>query len=658
MTGGGEDGTEEPPAFLRRAPWERLPAARPSAAVVAEFPVIRVAAPGVVKQTDSPLATPEAAGSSHLSLVAPDGTQSPDRTAAGSAESSSIPLGAAGSAQPPDISLVAPDAERSPDIPLAAPDPAQRPDISLVTADSAQPPDISLVASDIAESPELPADGGQVAAGRALGTARWGVRIAAAGCAIGLLTASGVGWRFLRSTDDGFNRVAALDVNSADIVDPLGQLGDENYLIVGTDSRAGANGQIGAGTTDDADGARADTVMLVNIPASRQRAVVVSFPRDLDVSRPACEAWNNEKAVYTGQTYYAANGEKLNGVYALGGPKCLTKVIQKLSGLKINHFVGMDFSGFQAMVDTLGGVEVCASRPIVDGQLGTVLTSAGRQVIDGSTALDYVRARHVYGEQRSDYDRINRQQRFLSSLLRSAVSNRVLLDPARLRGLVEAFTGHAFMDNVSTGDLLTLGRSLQRLETGSVTFVTLPTGGTTTYGNEIPRESDIKALFRAIIDDQPLPGEVKSPAIGIPAPPVRYAAVDPAAVQVRVSNASGVPGLAAGAAPKLSDQGFQVAGVGNLADGGNAGTRVRYSAGHEAEAATLASALPGATLESVAGLGALVEVALGADFTGTVQAPSPPGSLLPEAPEAVALSAPVTLPADLEHRNAADDICK
>ncbi|MCX4093347.1 LCP family protein [Nocardia sp. alder85J] len=559
---GGEDGTEEPPAFVRRAPWERLPAARPSAAVVTEFPVIR-------------------------------------------------PL---------------------PTVPGAEPDGEVIDWSAWVRAGEGNP------------------TGG--------GAARWGVRIAVAGCALALLTASGLSWYFLRSADDGFNRVAALDVNSSDIVDPLGQLGDENYLIVGTDSRAGANGQIGAGTTDDADGARSDTVMLVNIPASRQRAVVVSFPRDLDVARPACESWNNEKAVYTGQTYYAANGEKLNGVYALGGPKCLTKVIQKLSGLKINHFVGMDFTGFQAMVDTIGGVEVCATRPVVDGQLGTVLTTAGRQVIDGSTALDYVRARHVYGEQRSDYDRIARQQRFLSSLLRSAMSNRVLFDPARLHGLVEAFTGHAFMDNVSTGDLFTLGRSLQQLEAGSVTFVTLPTGGTTTYGNEIPRDADIKALFRAIIDDDPLPGEVKSPAVGVPAAPIRYTAVDPATVQVQVSNASGIPGLATGAAPKLSAQGFQLAGVGNLADGGGSGTRVRYSAGHEAEAATVAAALPGAALEPAAGLGTVVEVALGSDFTGTVQPPPAPGSLLPEATEVAAVAAPLTLPADLEHRNAADDICK
>ncbi len=93
-----------------------------------------------------------------------------------------------------------------------------------------------------------------------------------------------------------FSQIAALDTDSADIVDPGGQMGDENYLIVGTDTRAGASGAIGAGTVEDAEGARSDTVMLVHVPADRSRVVAVSFPRDLDVERPVCQAWDNDTA--------------------------------------------------------------------------------------------------------------------------------------------------------------------------------------------------------------------------------------------------------------------------------------------------------------------------------------------------------------------------
>ena len=251
-------------------------------------------------------------------------------------------------------------------------------------------------------------------------------------CAIMALLATGVVWGYLRSTDNSFLQVAALDENSSDVIDPIGQTGDETYLIIGTDSRAGANSQIGAGTTDDAAGARSDTIMLVNIPENRERVVAVSFPRDLDVTRPECQGWDNDTATYTSDWYPEAYGEKLNAVYALGGPKCLVKAIQKISGLRIGHFVGIDFSGFESMVNEIGGVEVCTTVPLNDAELGLIMPNTGRQTINGATALNYVRARNIETEGNGDYGRIKRQQLFLSSLLRSALSNKVLLDPTKL----------------------------------------------------------------------------------------------------------------------------------------------------------------------------------------------------------------------------------
>lgn len=499
-----------------------------------------------------------------------------------------------------------------------------------------------------------------------------GLRVAAraltALTAVAALTLTGAGWNYLRATDRGFTKVQALDTGSHDIVDPVGQLGDENFLIAGTDSRAGANSRVGAGTTADAEGVRSDTVMLVNIPASRRRVVAVSFPRDLDVTRPVCEGWDNDRARYTGVEYPSAPGDKLNATYAVGGPKCLTKVLQKLSGLKINHFIGLDFTGFESMVDTVGGVEVCTTKPIIDGQLGTVLADTGRQLLAGATALDYVRARHVIGEERSDYDRIHRQQLFLSSLLRGALSNRVLFDPGRLDRFVSAFTGHAFMDNTGTQDLLMLGRSLQRVAAGEITFLTVPTAGTTSYGNEIPRESDIKALFRAIIDDQPLPGERRSPEPArAPEPPSRPpTAVDPATVSVQVSNGSTTSGLAASIATRLAKPGFRIYSVDTFAHGTVTTTVVRYARAQREAAATVAAAVPGAKLQLTPGLGSIVQVVLGTDFSwsavGGVHAPPPFGSPLP-AVASVPAAAPEqgnssTLPADLEHVNAADDPCR
>lgn len=112
------------------------------------------------------------------------------------------------------------------------------------------------------------------------------------------LAMTGGAYQWSASKNNKLNTVSALDPQSTDIVDPNAQYGDENFLIVGMDSRLGANANVGAGDADDAGGARSDTVMLVNIPANRQRVVAVSFPRDLAISPIQCEAWNPETGKY------------------------------------------------------------------------------------------------------------------------------------------------------------------------------------------------------------------------------------------------------------------------------------------------------------------------------------------------------------------------
>ena len=516
------------------------------------------------------------------------------------------------------------------------------------------------------------------------------VRSIVAMVALLALVLTGSAWGYLRATDNGFAQVAALDENSTDVVDPGGQTGDETYLIVGTDTRAGANSKVGAGTADEFEGfARSDTIMLVNIPANRQRVVVVSFPRDLDVHRPACQRWDNSTSSYTNEMIPAADGDKLNATYAVGGPKCLVKVIQKLSGLKIGHFVGMDFAGFESMVNEVGGVQVCTSTPLTDGELGPILTTTGVQTINGATALNYVRARNIVAEGNGDYGRIKRQQRFLSSLLRSALSNKVLLDPGKLNGFISAFTRDTFVEKVTTQDLVTLGRSLQNVDAGDVTFLTVPTAGTNDYGNEIPRLDDVKAIFQAIINDDPLPGEkgYSAPAgtgpTGSSAPPtttstsgtdssgtessststsavpttktqvITRTAVAPSSVSVQVSNASGIAGQAAETANSLGALGFRIYTVGNYSETTET-SLIRYSPGQETEAATLASAIPGAVLQPADDLGSIVEVVLGSEFGGSVQRPQPVGSSV----TATEATAPTPqLPTDLAHVNAADRSC-
>lgn len=378
---------------------------------------------------------------------------------------------------------------------------------------------------------------------------------------------------------------------------------------------------------------------------------------------------------------YRYTETKLNSAYSYGGPKCLVKVIQKMSGLSINRFMAVDFAGFSKMVDAVGGVEVCSTTPLKDYELGTVLEKAGRQTLDGHTALNYVRARQVTTEVNGDYGRIKRQQLFLSSLLRSIISKDTLFSLNKLNNVVNEFIDDTYVDNVRTKDLVDLGQSLQGVNAGRITFVTVPTTGITdSDGNEQPRTQDIRALFDAIINDDPLPGEndtnatlgpttasqnalqaakpssVEQQAETTQTELVNAVTTDPHDITVQVSNATGQDGLGSTAATALKQHGFHVLAPDDYT-GSVTATTVMFSAGNEQAAATVAAAFPAAQMERVSGLGENVQVVLGPDFS-SVAAPPPSGSAVSVHVSHTSKSTPTELPEDLTVTNAADVTCE
>lgn len=457
----------------------------------------------------------------------------------------------------------------------------------------------------------------------------WGrtFRTATATLSVLVVLLCGLAWGATSWVEAAIRQIGALDPDSTSIQDAAAQQGDQNFLVVGSDTRVGAVPSEDVGDASDIPGARSDTVMVVHVPQDRSKVTIVSFPRDLEIDRPACERWNSVTGDYTGQIVPDTPRVKLNSAYQAGGPRCVTKVVQQLSGLAINHFLAIDFQGFKDMVDAVHGVSLCVESPIRDTVLGTVIDHAGTTTLTGDQALNFVRARHVVGDPTSDYGRIQRQQRFLSALLRTTLSAGTLLDVGKLTALVDAIGRSTFGENVATEQLLTLGRSLGGVGASAVSFTSVPTTGVAnSRGNEVLRPVEDRALFGAIIQNQPLPGTP-----GAPTTPT----VAPQDVTVRLlggttgqgdgststgseeESGSGSGGSLRTVAGELRAQGYRV--VVDDAASTDETTTIRYSPDESAAAATLARSVPRAVLTPTAGAGLLaLSLAPGTDTAGLV----------------------------------------
>ncbi|MFJ8009268.1 LCP family protein [Streptomyces fagopyri] len=241
--------------------------------------------------------------------------------------------------------------------------------------------------------------------------------------------------------------------------------GSLNILVLGSDSRSGkANAALGGG---DSTGARSDTAMVVHIDEGRTGATVVSIPRDTLVTRPSCPT-------PSGGTSSVAYGTMFNSAYSLGGPVCAVKTVESLTGVRMDHYLEIDFSGFAKLVDALGGVTVTTDEDIDDDQSHLHL-KAGTHLLDGTHALALARTRHGIGDG-SDLGRIGLQQKLVKALLEQISSTSLLTSPAKLYQVADAVTGSLTTDTGldSLGELTKLGQSLRSLSADHVTTVMMP----------------------------------------------------------------------------------------------------------------------------------------------------------------------------------------
>jgi LCP family protein required for cell wall assembly len=318
----------------------------------------------------------------------------------------------------------------------------------------------------------------------------------------------------INSLGKNINALDTSDLNIQDRPETVVQTDTSatNILIMGSDSRAGSNGSYG-----DVEGARSDTTLLVHIFEGRESATVVSIPRDSFVEIAGCKMLNGE----TSLPYKS----KFNAAFAIGGPICTVKTVEKLTNIRINNFVVVDFEAFKKVVDAIGGVEVCltspAYDPIVPGQGGSGLDlPAGYSNITGEQALAFVRARESLGDG-SDLGRISRQQEFIASMIRGMMDKGLLTNPAMIYRVLSVVTSSITTNSefASIKALQDFTLSLGSLKPSKINFVTTP--------YEIVEKGNVgwtpeaDELWAALRIDQPWPAPAVtiSPSPGTSASP-------------------------------------------------------------------------------------------------------------------------------------------
>ncbi|MEU8134534.1 LCP family protein [Streptodolium elevatio] len=431
-----------------------------------------------------------------------------------------------------------------------------------------------------------------------------------------------------------------------------------NLVIIGSDSRAGANKSLGGGRDE---GERSDTTLLLHLSSDRKRAVVMSIPRDILVTVPPCVLRDGTKSE-------ERDRQMFNSAYELGGAACTRNTLERMTGLRIDHHIIVDFSGFKGMVDAVGGVEICLPQEVQD-KTGKISLAAGKRTVGGKEALDFVRLRHdeAIGGNGSDLGRIKRQQAFIASLAKQITSSKVLLNPARVFNLADALTKSIRADEGldSVKALVDLARSVQGIKTSDMTFVTVPVYDSPTDKNRLELiQPDARRLFQAVNTDEPLNGRKPGGGSGAPpapaaapgkpgaAPPPPAAAPPPAVpasqVHVKVLNGSGRPGAAREVSDALAKRGFVVDSTGN-ATKSTAETTIEHAPELADHARTLAGAVPGAVLEPRDSATDAVVLTIGSSFKAVVPSGGTPAA-------APASSAPP--PLKVATRDGDQDICK
>jgi LCP family protein required for cell wall assembly len=409
----------------------------------------------------------------------------------------------------------------------------------------------------------------------------------------------------------------------------------ENFVLIGSDSRAGASGHDTGGSKIQ--GARSDTTIIMHISASHPGATLISIPRDSYVQIPSCVVGPN------GQTSQPEMN-KFNAAFSIGGeydakyaPSCTVHTIETLTGIHIDHYAVVDFAGFEHMVDALGGVRMCVAYPLkdpvvdVDGSYhGSNLDlPAGKSVpINGFQALALMRARYAL-DGGGDLPRIKRQQEFVAAMIHKATSTSLLIDPFKLQHFLSAAASALTTDGFGISTMRKLASALHNVGAGGVRLLTVP--NTTSapglpYGDVAWDPSESAALWSAIRNDTPIPGvkEKKSSsspsptASPTPTPSGPALSVPPSGITINVENGTGQNGLAHKVANALSAQGFSIGTIGDAPSDTYTKSVVEYGSTKVQSSQTVRAAVPGSVRHADPTAGSTITLIVGSNYSSIV----------------------------------------
>ncbi len=389
-----------------------------------------------------------------------------------------------------------------------------------------------------------------------------------------------------------------------------------NILVFGTDSRAGLTRrqQIELHVGPSQGEQDTDTVMIVHILPGRKGAIVLSIPRDTQVPYYGCPAGHG----IAGQQQNLGADEQINAVFSAGGASCLWKTVEQQTGIRIDHAIELNFTGFVSIINDIGGVSVCVPRPVYDSVSGLRL-KRGVNHIGGVEALKYWRTREGIG-MGDDPERIQRDQFLMASVLQGVTHDGLLGDPAKLVSVLhDAASAMTMDDGMTPSDLLQIGQSMRGLSTGAVQFITSPWTPDPANANWVDfAQPQASQLFSAVAQDKRLPKAAPKDKSGTHPGTALVKTAQPSTVRVEVMNGNGVSNEASTVAASLTSRGFNVVGTGDAPSFSYTRSVIEYASAADLPAAdSLKARLSSVTLEHDASLTpGTVDLIVGSTYAG------------------------------------------